>query len=130
MCSPAHQDQESAEAIPKHEAKEIQADALSVGRVILVVGPAYGVLAFSVFVSWKLRSASALVAVAAMAAALAGVMGGVGVLKAKSAWMHLEARTIRRKPLKKKNNKNLKSRKRAKVVRPEAPPVPVQPHVA
>ncbi len=78
----------------------------SLNHLVVVVWPAYGVLGFSVFVSWDLRSQPALISAAALAAALGGVMGGVGVLKAKSRWGNFEARTSKSVPSKRRKEEH------------------------
>lgn len=97
---------------PTDRDEEGEPELLSIGRLVLVIWPGYGVLFFSLWVSWKLRSAPAVMTVATLAAGLAGVLGGVGVLKAKSPRMLFEARTNRSKPSKKKTkNRNQDTKK-------------------
>ncbi len=84
----------------KKDADVSDPDFPSFGQLLAVVWPAYGVLGFSSFVSWQLGSEPALISIAILAAALGGVLGGVGVLRATSPLIDFEARAHGHQPLK------------------------------
>lgn len=72
-----------------------EGDSPPLGRLLLVIWPAYGIMAFCVFAGWKLRSVPAITTGAALAAGVSVVLGGVGFLRARTAWCDFEARTSR-----------------------------------
>jgi hypothetical protein len=70
----------------------------SVVWILLVTGPAYILMAVALRASWELRSAPAVVAVAFMAAALAGVMcSDLAWFKAQGIGILVEAERKRRR---------------------------------
>lgn len=70
----------------------------SVAWILLVTGPAYILLAVALRASWELRSAPSVVAVALMAAALAGVMcSDLAWFKAQGVGILVEAERKRRR---------------------------------
>jgi hypothetical protein len=83
-------------------------DGVSLGRLALVIWPAYGVLAFSEFVSWKLKSAPAVTSIAAFVAGTAVVMGGVGFLRAKNCFIDFEAHSSKDLPIKRSEKRTRK----------------------